>query len=48
LVQQDVVKILEKSSETRSLLHLCDGMQVEGGQAVVNTALSKIKVRPRR
>ena len=42
------MKILEKSSETRSFLHLSDGMQMEGGQAVVNTALSKIKVRPRR
>ena len=42
------MKVLEKSSETRSFLHLCDGMQMKGGQAVMNTALSKIEIRPRR
>ena len=42
------MKVLEKSSETRCFLHLCDGMQMEGGQTIVNTALSKIEIRPRR
>ena len=43
-----MVKVFEQCCETRCLLCLCDGMLMEGGETVVETAFTEIEVRSRR